>query len=87
MVRVFSEKNKKKEHLCCHYKNYDYFCKSNTPVINLIAGSRNMNEVSIRLSLLKVRLTTRVVFMKYRQFFSFFIVFEWGRIFESALDK
>ena len=29
----------------------------------------------------------RVVFTKYRQFLNFFIVFEWGRIFESAMDK
>ena len=39
-VRDFFEKNIKKKHLYCHDKNCYYFCKSNIPVINLIAGSR-----------------------------------------------
>ena len=42
---LFPRKKKKdieKKHLCYHDKNYYYFCKSNTPVINLIVGSRNM---------------------------------------------
>ena len=54
-VQIFFGKNIEKKHLCRHYKNYDYFCKSNVPVINLIAGSRNMNEVSKNMSLLKVK--------------------------------
>ena len=32
----------KKKYLCCHDKNYYYFYKSNIPVNNLIAGSRDM---------------------------------------------
>ena len=47
----FSEKNIEKKHLCRHYKNYYYFCKSNIPVINLIAGSRNMIKVSKNVTL------------------------------------
>ena len=44
-VRDFFGKNIKK-HLCGHDKNYYYFCKSNVPVINMIAGSKNMIKVS-----------------------------------------
>ena len=39
-VRDFFEKNMEKKHLSCHDKNYYYFCKSNIPVINLIASFR-----------------------------------------------
>ena len=45
-VQVFFEKNIDKKHLCHHDKNYCYFCKSNIPVINLIAGSRNIIKLS-----------------------------------------
>ena len=45
-VRVFFEKNIEKQHLCRHDKNYYYFCQSKFPVINLIAGSRNVIKVS-----------------------------------------
>ena len=41
-VPVFFGKNIGKKHLCRHDKNFYYFCKPNMPVINLIAGSRNM---------------------------------------------
>ena len=47
----FFRKNIEKKHLCHHDKNYYYFCKSNIPVINLIAGSRNMIKVSKNMSL------------------------------------
>ena len=54
-VWVFFEKNIKKKHLCRHDKNYYYFCKSNIPVTNLTAGSRNMIKVSENMSFEKVR--------------------------------
>ena len=41
-VPGFFGKNIEKKHLCCHDKNYYYFWKSNIPVINLTADSRNM---------------------------------------------
>ena len=44
-AQIFFGKNIEKKHLCRHYKNYDYFCKSNILVINFIVDSRNMNEV------------------------------------------
>ena len=74
-VRVFSEKNIEKKPLCRHDKNCYYFCKSNIPVINLIAGSRNMIKVSKNMSFEKISSTTRVVFTKYRQFLSVFYCF------------
>ena len=40
-VQTFFRKNIKKKHLCHHDKNYCHFCKSNIPVTNLIAASRN----------------------------------------------
>ena len=46
---------------------------SNIPVINLIVGSRNM--IGIYFS------------PNTDSFLAFFIVFEWGRISESAMDK
>ena len=49
--RSFSEKNIEKKHLCYHDKNNCYFCKSNIPVINLIAGGRNMIKLSKNISL------------------------------------
>ena len=64
-VRVCFEKNIEKKPLCRHDKNYYYFCKSNIPVINLIAGSRTMIKVSKNTSFEKIRSTTRVVFTKY----------------------
>ena len=87
-VRVFFEKNIEKKPLYRHDKNYYYFCKSSIPVINFIAGSRNMIKVSNNMSSEKIKLATRVVFTKYRQFLSvLFFVFERGRILESAMDK
>ena len=74
-ARVFFEKNIEKKHLCCHDKNYYYFWKSNIRVINLIAGSRNMIEVSKNMSFQKISSTMRVVFTKYRQFLSVFYCF------------
>ena len=63
-VRVFFEKNVEKKPLCRHDKNYYYFCKSNIPVINLIAGSTNMIKVSKNMSFEKIKLTMRVVFRR-----------------------
>ena len=51
MCGSFSEKTVKKKHLCHRDKNYYYFCKSNSPVINLIVDSRNMIKVSKNMSL------------------------------------
>ena len=64
-----------------------YFWKTNIHVINLIVDSRNM----IKLSTIQVSKKLD----KQRESFSpntdyllaFFIVFEWGRILESAMDK
>ena len=86
-VRVFFEKNIGKRPLCCHDKNFYYFYKSNISVVNLVSGSRNMIKVSENMSFEKISSTMRVVFTKYRKFLAFFIVFEWGRILESAIDK
>ena len=72
-VWVFLVKNIEKKHLCRHYKNYYYFCKSNIPVINLIVDSRNMIKVSKN--------------MGTDNFLAFFIAFEWDKILESAMDK
>ena len=44
--RSFLEKTSKKKHLCRHDKNYYYVCKSNVPVTDLIAGSRNRIKLS-----------------------------------------
>ena len=41
-MRVFLGKNVEKKDLCRHDKNCYCFWKSNIPVINLIADSRNM---------------------------------------------
>ena len=40
-------KNIEKKHLCCHDKNYSYFCKSNINVINLIRGSIKYDQILI----------------------------------------
>ena len=45
-LRVFFGKNIEKMNLSRHDKNYYYFWNSNIPVINLIAGSRNMIKLS-----------------------------------------
>ena len=50
-VRVFFGKNIEKKQLCRHNKNYYYFCKSDIPVIILIADCRNMTKVSKNMSL------------------------------------
>ena len=74
-------------HLYCHDKNYYYFWKTNISVINLIVDSRNL-----------IKVPTIWVFKKYNKrresfspntdyFLAFFIVFEWGRILESVMDK
>ena len=75
--RSFSEKNIEKKHLRRHDKNYCYFCKSNIPVINSIVGSRNLINKRQEESFLP----------NTDNFLAFFIVFEWGRILKSAMDK
>ena len=49
-VRVVFLKIIERKHLCCHVKNFYYFCKSNISVINLILGFRNMIKVSKNMS-------------------------------------
>ena len=46
-----SKKKQKQKHLYGPDKNYYNFCISNSPVINLIVGSRNMIKVSKNTSL------------------------------------
>ena len=79
-VRVFFEKNIEKKHLRHYDKSYCYFFKSNIPVTNLNVGFTNMIKRSKNMSLKKIRSKTD-------NFLEFFIVFEWGRILESAMDK
>ena len=50
-VPAFVGKNIEKKHLRNHDKNCCYICKSSTPVINLIVGSRNMISLSKNISL------------------------------------
>ena len=81
-MQVFFGKNIEKKHLCRHDKNYYYFCKSEIPVINLIAQVLEYDQSFKKLN-------------KQREPFSpntdnclaFFIAFEWGRILKSVMDK
>ena len=50
------------------------------PVINLIVDSRNMIKISKNIDFVKNQTNAD-------NFLAFFIVFEWGRIWESAMDK
>ena len=50
-VRVFFGRNIETKHLRHHDKSCCYFCKSNIPIVNLIAGSRNMIKLSKMMSL------------------------------------
>ena len=43
-VKSNSSKNIKYLYLCRTDKNYDYFLKSNIPVINSIVGSKNITQ-------------------------------------------
>ena len=76
-VASLFRKNTKKR-LSRPNKNYYYFCKSNIPVINLIVGSRNM---------ICKKLDKRQGRFYQIPTISLFLVFEKGRIFESAVDK
>ena len=51
----FFGKNIEKKPVCCHDKNYYYFCKSSIPGINLVVVSRNMVKVSKNMGLQKIR--------------------------------
>ena len=87
-VRVFFRKSIEKKRLCRHDKNYYYFLKSNVPVINFIADSRNMIKVSKKYVFVKNQINGESQFKKKTDnFLAFVIVFEWGRILESAMDK
>ena len=49
-VQVFFEQNMERKHLCCHDKNYCFFCKSNIPRTNLIVGSKNISQFQAKLT-------------------------------------
>ena len=74
-------------HLYRHDKNYYYFWKTNISVINLIVDSRNMIEVPTIWVFKKLNKRRESFSPNTDYFLAFFIVFEWGRILESALDK
>ena len=74
-------------HLCRHDKNYYYFWKTNIPVINLIVDSRNMIKVSTRWVRKKLDKQRESFSPNTNNFLASFIVLEWGRILESAMDK
>ena len=80
-VRVFFE------HLCYHDKNYYYYWKSNIPVINLIVDSRNMSKFQKMWVCKKLDKRRESFSPNTNNFLTLFIVFEWGRILESAMDK
>ena len=91
-VRVFFEKNIEKKHLRHYDKSYCYFSKSNIPVTNLIVGFTNMIKRSKNMSLKKNKIKNRQFLREMfspntDNFLTFFVVFEWGRILESAMDK
>ena len=48
--RSSSNKNMERKHLCCHDKNYCFFCKSNIPRTNLIVGSKNISQFQAKLT-------------------------------------
>ena len=74
-------------HFCCHNKNYYYFYKSNILVINWIWGSRNKVKDK-KYEFIKKSDERRESFLPNTDnFLAFSTVFEWGRIFESAMDK
>ena len=86
-VRVFFGKNIEKKHLCRHYKNYYYFWTSNIPVINLIENSIKWSKFQ-KICLCKKLDKRQVSFSPITDnFLAFFIVFEWDKILESAMDK
>ena len=83
----FSEKNIEKKYLCRHDKNYYDFWKSNIAVINLIVDYRNMIKVSKIWVCKKLDKWWESFSPNTNNFLAFFIVFEWNRILESAMDK
>ena len=85
-LRVIFGKNIEKKLLCHHDKNYCYFCKSNIPVMKLIVGSRNMIKLSKNMSK-KLDKRRESFSPNTDNFLAFFIIFDWGRILESAMDK
>ena len=74
-------------HLYRHDKNYYYFWKTNISVINLIVDSRNMIKVPTIWVFKKLNKRPESFPPNTDYFLAFFIVFEWGRILESAMDK
>ena len=86
-VLVFSEKNIEKKHLCRRDKNYYYFCKSNIAVINLIVDSRIWSNFQKRQVCKEIDKRRESFFPNTDNFLAFIIIFEWGKIFGSAMDK
>ena len=64
-----------------------YFFKSNIPVINLTVDSRNMIRLSKNISLKKIDKGRDSFSSNTDNFVAFFILFEWDRILESAIDQ
>ena len=48
---LFRKKALKKKHLYCYDKKYDYFLKSNVPVVSVMKDSRNKIGFSKHMSL------------------------------------
>ena len=87
-VQALFKKNIIKRHLYRHGKNNHFFCKSNIPVINLIVDSRNMIKSFKKIWVCKNLDKQQELFLpNTNNFLAFFIVFEWDRIFESAMGK
>ena len=72
-------------HLYRHDKNYSW--KTNISVINLIVDSRNMIKVLSIWVCKKLDKRRESISRNTDYFLAFVIVFEWGRILESAMDK
>ena len=85
-MRVSFGKNIEKKDLFRHEKNYHYFYKSNISVIKSIVGSGNTKFQKI-LVFKKLDKQQESFSPNTDNFLTFFIVLEWGRILESAMDK
>ena len=71
---------------CCHDKNYYYFYKSNIPAINLIEDSIEiLSDFQKTWVCKKLDNDWESFLPNTDNFLSFFIVFEWRRIFDSVI--